>query len=376
MARIVVFGATGFTGRLVSSALVHRGHQPLLAGRSQDSLDQLQGELGGGLDTAVADISEPTSFDGLLGRGDLLVTTVGPFLALGDPALDAAISAGAHYMDTTGEGAWVQHVLEAGDGAAREKGILLLPAIGLDYVPGNLAGALAMEEAGDEATRLDVGYFFTGDTRGGLTRGTVASAMRILSEPIPSFRGGELISERAGARVRTYEVNGRRRPALTLGSSEAIWMPRLYPQLRDVDVHQGGLGAATRLASLLSPLTATLGRGVLRAASRRIAAGKMRGPDAEQRQRSATFYSASASGPGGEELARVELIGPNVYEITAEIVAWCAERVIAGETEGEAGAMGPVEAFGLERLEAGARELGLARAGARTAAPSGEPAPR
>src|SRR5207247_8262039 len=96
-ARIVVFGATGFTGRLVAEALVHGGARPVLAARSAERLDALAGELGGNLETAVADVARPDTVRALVERGDVLVSTVGPFRRYGEPAVRAAIAAGAHY---------------------------------------------------------------------------------------------------------------------------------------------------------------------------------------------------------------------------------------------------------------------------------------
>src|SRR6476469_2650753 len=103
MGRIVLFGATGYTGRLVAASLLERGARPVLAGRSKDSLDALASELGGGLDTAVADVARPESVGELVKRGDVLLSTVGPFARWGEPAVRAAVDAGAHYLDSTGE---------------------------------------------------------------------------------------------------------------------------------------------------------------------------------------------------------------------------------------------------------------------------------
>src|SRR5690606_33779051 len=100
MPKIVLFGATGYTGRLTAQALTARGADPVLAGRNAAALEKLAADLGGG-QTAVADVTDPASVRSLLGRGDVLVTTVGPFLRFGDPALEAALAAGAHYFDST-----------------------------------------------------------------------------------------------------------------------------------------------------------------------------------------------------------------------------------------------------------------------------------
>ncbi len=93
MKQIVVFGATGYTGRLVVAALAGRGLRPVLAGRSQQRLRELS-ERYGGLDTAIADVTQPHSVRALVEHGDVLVSTVGPFLRYGEPALEAAVAAG------------------------------------------------------------------------------------------------------------------------------------------------------------------------------------------------------------------------------------------------------------------------------------------
>ncbi len=93
MGKIVLFGATGYTGRLVAGALVAGGAAPLLAGRDRDRLDSLSARLGG-LETAIADAAGPESLRSLLDRGDVLVSTVGPFALRGEAALGAAVDPG------------------------------------------------------------------------------------------------------------------------------------------------------------------------------------------------------------------------------------------------------------------------------------------
>src|SRR3954462_10071050 len=83
-------------------ALVAKGARPVLAGRNMTALKTLAEELGG-LETARADVEEPRSVRALVERDDVLVTTVGPFLRYGQAALEAAVDAGAHYIDCTGE---------------------------------------------------------------------------------------------------------------------------------------------------------------------------------------------------------------------------------------------------------------------------------
>ncbi len=174
--RIVLFGATGYTGRLTAEAMVERGLKPVLAARSQDKLDALAGELGGSLETATADVSDPPSVAALVEAGDVLVTTVGPFVRWGQPAAAAATTVGAHYIDSTGEPPFIREVFERYGAPAEQAGSAMLTAFGYDWVPGNLAGGLALERAGDLATRVDVGYFITGGGAS-MSGGTKASAL-------------------------------------------------------------------------------------------------------------------------------------------------------------------------------------------------------
>src|SRR4051812_45370731 len=168
--RIVVFGATGYPGELTARALVDRGARPVLAARSADRLNRLAAELGG-LETRVADIGTLATVDALVERGDVLVSTVGPFVRMGEPAVSAAVRAGAHYLDSTGEGAFIRQVFERHGPAAAADGCGLVTAFGYDWVPGNLAGALALAEAGANATRVEIGYFATGQAGAGAASG-------------------------------------------------------------------------------------------------------------------------------------------------------------------------------------------------------------
>src|SRR5436190_17969493 len=177
--RIVVFGATGYTGDLVSRALVDRGARPVLAARNEARVRALAEELGG-LEWAVADVERPDTVRSLVQRGDVLVSTVGPFARWGEPAVQAAIAAGAHYLDSTGEGSFIRDVFERYGGGAQAAGCGLLTAFGYDWVPGNLAGALALRAAGEAATRVEIGYFAPGADAGSMSGGTRASAASVM----------------------------------------------------------------------------------------------------------------------------------------------------------------------------------------------------
>src|SRR3954452_8840854 len=108
--RIVLFGATGYTGDLTARALVDRGERPVLAARTEARVRALAEELGG-LDWAVADVGDPGSVSALVSRGDVLVSTVGPFARWGEPAVRAAIGGRRRPLGSTGTAALHPRVL-------------------------------------------------------------------------------------------------------------------------------------------------------------------------------------------------------------------------------------------------------------------------
>lgn len=364
MGRIVLFGATGYTGRLTAAALAARGAKPLLAGRSQASLSSLATDLGGDLETAVADVDKPGTVAALLGSGDVMLSTVGPFTRWGDPAVQAAIDAGAPYIDSTGEPAFIRRVFERFGPPAAAAGAPLLTAMGFDWVPGNLAAALALTEAGDGASKVEIGYFMTGGG-GGASGGTAASIAGVMLEPGFAHRGGRLVTEANGTRVRSYEVRGHDRPALSVSSSEHFSIPAQFPAVRDVEPFLGGFGSATRVMPAASYAIAGLTRippikSGLSHLAQRFTKGSTGGPSEEARASSGTHVLAIASDAGGEPLAEVRLEGVNAYTFTAEILAWASIRALAGGIAG-VGALGPAPAFGVEGLQAGVADAGISR---------------
>jgi short subunit dehydrogenase-like uncharacterized protein len=360
--RIILFGATGYTGRLAAEASVARGDRPLLAARSRQKVEAMAAELGG-LETAVADVSDPASVRALLEPGDVIVATVGPFARWGDVAAEAAIAAGARYLDSTGEPAFIRRVFERFGPEAERSGAALVTAFGYDWVPGNLAAALALREAGEAATRVDVGYFATGGL-GGMSGGTRASAAGAMLEPSFVWRDG-IRTERAAKRVREFELDGRSKAAVSVGASEHFTLPRIHPGLREVNAYLGWFGSRSRPMAAFSAVNAGITKvpgvkSAINALIDRAVKTSTGGPDVEARAATGSEVVAIAYGPGGEELSTVEVRGVNGYTFTGAALAWGAGTAAAGGIE-KAGALGPAEAFGLEALEAGCAEAGIAR---------------
>jgi short subunit dehydrogenase-like uncharacterized protein len=352
---------------------LQRGARPVLAGRDRGRLGELAarlGQAGGGTqpETAVAEAA-PGPLRDLIGPGDVLVSTAGPFLKVGRPAVAAAVDAGAIYLDSAGEPPFIRQVFEEFGPRAERAGAVLLTAFGYDK-SGNLAGALALDAAGPAAARVQVGYFVRGKLGKAASAGTRASVAGVLLEGGYAFRGGRVVSERTAAHVTSFEVDGQRKEAFSIGSSEHFGLPRLRPRaaepavipgqapLTDVGVYLGWFGRAARLVQCGSALAVPAGRlpGVrrsLNALARRIQRSRT-GPASQTIRSDVVAVARDAS---GSELAAVHLTGGDPYSFTAPILAWAAAKAAAGGVR-PAGALGPVEAFGTADLEAAAPARG------------------
>jgi hypothetical protein len=243
----------------------------------------------------------------------------------------------------------------------------MLTAMGYDWVPGNLAGGVALERAGELATRVDLGYFITG---GGATMsgGTRASLVGAIAEPAFAYRDGRVQSERGAKRVRSFRVGSKELAGVSVGSSEHFTLPRLAPRLREVNAYLGWFGPASRAMQVMSAGTSLAmkapGVGKLwNAASERFVQGSSGGPDAEQRSKSGSHIVAIAYDAAGRQLSEVHVAGVDGYTFTGRILAWAAEQAASGGLKGT-GALGPVDGFGLRELTEGCAWAGLSEQGA------------
>ncbi|MDA3021490.1 MAG: saccharopine dehydrogenase NADP-binding domain-containing protein [Actinomycetota bacterium] len=371
--RVVLFGATGYTGRLAAEAMVRAGLAPVLAGRSATRLADLVAELApfAPINAAptwqVAEAGDQGSVNALLASpADVLVSTVGPFTRLGAPAITAAINAGASYVDSTGEPPFIREVFQTYGAQAQATGARLLTAFGYDYVPGNLAGALALQAArarGAVPTRVEIGYFVGGESFG-MSSGTKASAAAIMLAPSFAFHHGAVITERSARSTSIFNVEGQPLAGLSVGGSEHFALSRFDQSVQNVDVYLGWAGKATRVASAASGAMSAVahvpGLGNLMHRGLRSAAGDAtgQGPTKRQRDTNTSIAVARTFDGVGRPLSRVQVTGPSPYTLTAELLAWAAAMCLVHPAL-SGGAFGPVDAFGLDALLRGCADMGL-----------------
>jgi short subunit dehydrogenase-like uncharacterized protein len=149
---VVVFGATGVTGRNVAAYLAERGEQGELgwaaAGRDAEKVTRVLGEVGvSAPEVIVADVSDPASLLEMASRARVVLNLVGPYTLHGEPVIEACIASGAHYADLTGEIPFVRRMIDRHQEAAATAGVKVANVSGFEALPADLAVLLAAETA-------------------------------------------------------------------------------------------------------------------------------------------------------------------------------------------------------------------------------------
>lgn len=162
---IVIYGATGFTGRLVAEYMFRQYGVDgeiywAMAGRSHDKLEAVRTELGipDTLPLLLADANDPQSLQAMVQRGKVVLSTVGPYLNYGSEVVAACAAAGTDYVDLCGEPAWMHQMIEQHAATARESGARIVFSCGFDSIPFDLGvyflQQAAQQQFGEPLTRV------------------------------------------------------------------------------------------------------------------------------------------------------------------------------------------------------------------------------
>lgn len=174
---VVLFGATGFTGRLTARYLAGKtagSFRWAIAGRDRFKLGEVADECDGEPDILEADIEDAGSLAAMARSTRVLATTVGPYIRYGEPVVKAVVDAGTDYVDLTGEPAFVAKLLKLYDAPARSKRIRVVNSCGFDSIPHDLGAWMMVQELPDDEPVTLEGFV---SAKGGISGGTWNSAL-------------------------------------------------------------------------------------------------------------------------------------------------------------------------------------------------------
>ncbi len=340
---VLLYGATGFTGRLCAQALQQLGVRFAVSGRDARKLEALSATVGN-VPVVPAALDHAAALTEAASRARVVLDCAGPFARYGRPVLDAAFAAGAHFLDITGESPWMRETYFR-HGDAVQRGIALVNAVGFDVVPTDCAASLAAGAPSLAGSCERVRIAFA--SRGGRpSQGTMRSALNLADQGGLAYLDGRWVKEPVGTEIWQApfpELGSRPCPSIPWG--DLVTAPR-----------STGARYVRTFMKLpkLAPLVSRIGGPLLKlpftkALAERAIGRLPEGPSAEER-RSARFYVvAEAIAPGGRITERVWVTGGEGYELTAASAALCAKLAAAPEFT-LTGALTPSQAFGADKL--------------------------
>ena len=336
--KFLVYGAYGYTGRLVVRYALEQGLHPVLAGRNREPLAAMAREAN--LEYRVFALDDPAAVRAGLAGCRAVAHCAGPFSRTALPMASACLESGTHYLDITGE-IEVFERLAAKDKQACGAGVMLLPGSGFDVVPSDCL-ALHLKNSLPGATHLRLAFVSNGRT----SHGTATTVVENLHRGLVVRRNGVLTPVPSG--WKRWTVDFGRGPMRTVTIPWGDVSTAFYSTgIPNIEVYMAAPAAARAFTVAARYLGPVLGSGIVqRYLKRRIDAAPS-GPSDEMRARSyCLLYGEVEDGQGGRAEARLET--PDGYTVTAHSVLAILRRVLAGDAP--AGYQTPAKAYGADLI--------------------------
>ena len=363
---VVVYGASGYTGRLICEYLREYNIPFIAAGRTADKLHAAMQSNVPGIETASYEVVEVAhtveALTALFTGASVVLNTVGPFAKFGPEVVQACLAAKCHYTDTTGEQDWLITLDEQYGAKFAAAGLLLSPGLAHMYTTGEIAAQLCLETPGLDT--LDIAVFWGGSP-------TIASTQTILVNAAMSkayyLEQNKYVEWQPDADLYNLSIPGQHEAALALpwgGTSHPVWFKR-DPRVANVKVLGGVFNKPLMMGVphiVAAALKATEGMNDedRYAALAQTAAGVMNTmPPRENPRINKSVDSVHASGPLGR--AHCVIFGNCNYKQTGLLNAFAAMWLLQQPPKRVGFASG-CQAFGHHELLGALRSFGLVQA--------------
>lgn len=334
---LIVYGANGYTGKLIVDVALREGLRPVVAGRRREAVEPLAAAWG--LNSLCFSLDDPASAAHLLKPYGAMILAAGPFSKTSAPALEACLQARTAYLDITGE-VDVFEAVFARDADAKRAGVAVLPGTGFDVVPSDcLAKALSEALPGAETLTLAFRGFKTS-----------AGTMKTMLEGIPKGglvrEGGKLVTVPAAWKTLEIPLGDKTRLAMTIpwGDLSTAFRSTGIP---NIEVYMAVPPSAVAGARRMRRFTKLLGLSFVQSFLKARVEKTVKGPTAEERGRERSYLWGRVTRGGSVVTGKLETL--EGYALTAETAVAIAKRVLAGDVA--PGVHTPSQAFGSRFIE-------------------------
>lgn len=320
----LLYGAYGYTGRLITTEARARGLTPVLSGRREEPLQQLSKLTG--FDYLVLDLNDPAALQSALADFDLVLHCAGTFSVTGPPMMAACLASGTHYLDITGEIDVFAHAHSL-DVEASAQGLLLVPGVGFDVVPTDCLAA-ALKENLPDATHLYLAF----EGEGGMSPGTAKTSVAGLKKGGRIRRAGELIRVPLGYHHRSVDFGNRRRTVVTIPWGD-VFTAYISTGIPNIEVYMSVPERTIKRMRRMRWIQPFLGLApVQRFLTRRIDL-KISGPDEKKRRRTNSYIWGQVRNEAGHTRTG-RMLTPNSYTLTMLSALGIVEYLLEAEDPG------------------------------------------
>jgi len=338
---VLIYGAYGYTGRLIVEQLLARDIKPVIAGRKADRIEKVAEKYG--LDFHVFDLSDPKALHDFLSAGRLVIHCAGPFIHTCEIMAKACVQTRTHYLDITGE-YQVFDLLQTFDDQAREKGIMILPGAGFDVVPSDCL-ANYLKEKMPAARALEMAFVSKSTS---ISRGTIKTMIENLGHKQMYRKEGKYEGAKIGAITRSVPFGPFERicTLISWGDISSAYFSTGIPNIKVyMGVTEKSLKKMRRMARFGWLIRQSW---VKKYFLRQVDKRKHDGPKAEKRASSPTYLWAEAHDENNQVVtARMKV--PNGYSLTADATATIVQKMISGDLK--PGFQTPATAYGWQLLK-------------------------
>jgi short subunit dehydrogenase-like uncharacterized protein len=332
----LIYGANGYTGRLVTDEALKRGLRPILAGRNLQTIAAMAEQSG--LEYRHFTLDDADALDSALRDVAVVLHCAGPFGRTSRPMVDGCLRNSKHYLDITGEIA-VFEAISARDDEAKKNGVLLMPGVGFDVVPTDCLAA-HLKHRLPTATHLALAI----SSQGKMSRGTATTIVESLDGSGMIRKNGALTRVPGAWKTRSIDFGSGPIKAITIpwGDVATAYHSTGIPNIEVYVAAPFSTRVAARLVRHFGWLFKTSAvQGLLK---HRIQRGPP-GPTPEERERGASLVWGQATDDTGASVVS-RLRGPEGYTFTALAALTIVERVLAGNTP--TGFQTPALAYGAD----------------------------
>jgi short subunit dehydrogenase-like uncharacterized protein len=336
----LIYGANGYTGRLIVELALAKGLKPTLAGRNEATMQQMAKETG--LDYLAFGLKNIDAVAQHLQNFSLVLNCAGPFSKTAVNMVEACLKSNTHYLDITGE-IEVFETIKMYNELAKEKNIILMPGVGFDVVPTDCSAKYLHTQMPD-ATHLELAFMGLG---GSISHGTLSTMVEGLGKSGAVRKNGVIVPVSTGHKGKVIDFGAKKAFCMTIPWGD-VSTAHHTTGIANIETYTAVPKSSFNLMKFQFAFNPLLQSAIVKKAIQKYVDKKVYGPTKEQNEKGKSLVWGKVTNTKGES-NEVRFEGPEGYKLTAEASLVITEKVL--QLKNVSGYQTPAGLFGFELLK-------------------------